>query len=309
MKATSPMKPIILIVICTFFWGSSLPMGKEALNEMQPLSIVFWRFFIAALGLAAYLLFTHIRMPNLDIKKWLWIIIVSAIGIGGLNYCVFTGLTLTNAANGSLIMALSPLFTSLIVCVVSRTLPSRVQLLSLFISLFGVLIVLTNGHLDRLLSMSFNHGDKLIFIGMLAWSMYTYFSGGINRWIPVLPYTFIGMSTGVIVIGAMCATSAGPNPFIELWDSSAIGISEVLYIGLFGTFAGYLMWLNGISKLGSAKAVLFFNLVPIFSVITASLLGQKVTELQVVGIIVVITGLLLPRFPHFKKQPNMCTKS
>ncbi|CAM2823318.1 DMT family transporter [Vibrio diazotrophicus] len=309
MKSDSTMKAVILLIICTFFWGSCFPIGKHVLEEVHALTLVFWRFVIAALCLAVYLKAVRIPKLNLSSNQWVWVIAVSAVGIGGLNLGLFTGLASTNATNGSLIMALSPLMTSLIACVALRTLPSAMQCFSLLVSLTGVLMVITNGHFEALFSMQINHGDKLIFFGMLAWSFYTYFSQGISRWMPVIPYTFVGMLSGAAVIGVMCLVTPEVHPFAELWNSSVLGISEVLYIGVFGTVAGYLLWLNGVRHLGSANAALFFNFVPIFSVLTSYMLGQAVTELQLLGIAVVITGLLLPRISLFKRESKTCSES
>ncbi|MBY7891018.1 DMT family transporter [Vibrio fluvialis] len=306
MKSDSTMKAIVLLIICTFFWGSCFPIGKHALDEVHALTLVFWRFLIAAACLGLYIKAARMPKPQLSSRQWLWVIAVSAVGVGGLNLGLFTGLAYTNATNGSLIMALSPLMTSLIACIALRTLPSFAQCFSLLVSLTGVLMVITNGHLETLFSMEINHGDKLIFCGMLAWSLYTYFSQGISRWMPVIPYTFVGMLSGAAVIGAMCLASPEVHPFAELWNSSTLGVSEVVYIGVFGTVAGYLLWLNGVRHLGSANAALFFNFVPIFSVLTSFMLGQAVTQLQLVGIAVVIAGLLLPRLRLIKRQPKVC---
>ncbi|MCD8475673.1 MAG: DMT family transporter [Shewanella fodinae] len=83
-------------------------------------------------------------------------------------------------------------------------------------------------------------------------------------------------------------------------------ISEVLYVAIFGTVAGYLLWINGVRRLGSATASVFFNFVPIFAVLTAFLMGQPVTQLQLLGIAVVIAGLLLPRLKLPKRTPQPC---
>jgi drug/metabolite transporter (DMT)-like permease len=107
----------------------------------------------------------------------------------------------------------------------------------------------------------------------------------------------------------MCLATPEVHPFAELWNSSVLGISEILYIGVFGTVAGYLLWLNGVRHLGSANAALFFNFVPIFSVLTSYMLGQAVTELQLLGIAVVITGLLLPRISLSKRESKTCSES
>lgn len=305
MKLDSTLKAIVLLIICTFFWGSCFPIGKHVLDEVNALTLVFWRFMIAAICLAVYLKVIRTPKPHLEFQQWIWVIFVSVIGVGGLNLCLFTGLTYTNATNGSLIMALSPLITSLIACIALRTPPSSSQCFSLLVSLTGVLIVITNGHLESLLSIRINYGDQLIFCGMLAWSIYTYCSQGISNWMPVLPYTFIGMLSGATVIGVMCLMSPEIHPFTELWSTTTLGIAEVVYIGMFGTVVGYLLWLNGVRQLGSANAALFFNLVPIFSVLTSFILGQEVTKIQLIGITVVIIGLLLPNIKRLKLQPKI----
>lgn len=301
MNASSTMKAVVLLIICTFFWGSCFPIGKHALNEVHALTLVFWRFVIAALCLVVYLKLFGAERFVLSVKQWCWVIGVSAIGVGGLNLGLFTGLEHTEATNGSLIMALSPLMTALIACIAMRSLPTLPQCLSLVVSLSGVLMVITNGHLEALLKMEFNQGDKMIFSGMLAWSFYTYCSQGISRWIPVIPYTLVGMVSGAAVIGLMCLATPEVKPFAELLGSSSVGLLEVAYIGLFGTVAGYLLWLNGVRELGSPTAALFFNFVPVFAVLTAYMMGQAVTQLQLIGIAIVILGLLLPRLPVFRK--------
>ncbi|WGY45311.1 DMT family transporter [Vibrio sp. ABG19] len=306
MNSDSILKAVVLLLICTFFWGSSFPIGKHALQEVNALTLVFWRFVIAAACLALYVRVARMPKPVITNRQWLWVFAVSAVGVGGLNLGLFTGLAYTSATNGSLIMALSPLMTSLIASVAQRSWPSRAQCFSLLVSLTGVLMVITNGHLETLLSLQINHGDKLIFSGMLAWSLYTYFSQGISRWMAVIPYTLVGMLSGVAVIGVMCLFSSDVHPFAELFNASAVGISEVVYIGLFATVAGYLLWLNGVRRLGSASAALFFNFVPIFSVLTSFVMGHAVTQLQLAGIGLVVAGLLLPRIRLPKRKSMAC---
>ncbi|WP_249199116.1 EamA family transporter [Photobacterium sp. GJ3] len=56
MQSPSPLKAVALLILCTFFWGSCFPIGKHALNEVHALTLVFWRFTIAAACLALYML-------------------------------------------------------------------------------------------------------------------------------------------------------------------------------------------------------------------------------------------------------------
>ncbi|MCE0494682.1 DMT family transporter [Vibrio salinus] len=293
MKSVS--KPVFMLILCAFFWGSCFPFGKEALQQVHAYTLVMWRFVIAAICLGIYIKFSRISFGKMSARQWLIAIGVSVIGVGGLNIGLFTGLASTSSTNGALIMALSPLTTSIIACFVHRQFPTRVQVVSLIVSLCGVGLVITNGSYAVIRDFAINNGDILIFSGMLCWSFYTFASQSISRWMPVIPYTFLGMCSGFAVIGGLCLFSGSIHPVDELFSSSVTGILEVVYIGLFGTVAGYLLWLSGVKTLGASTASLFFNFVPVFSVLVSVTIGQAVTSTQLLGMGIVIIGLLIPR--------------
>lgn len=288
------MRPIILLIICTFFWGSCYPITKILLREINAPTLIFWRFLIASVCLLIYMKIIKLSFPYLSFQKWFLIIFISTLGIGGFNIIVFTGLSYTNATNGSLIMALSPLVTSLITCIAMRILPSIIQCISLAISFLGVLMVITNGHINNLLSIQINYGDQLIFFGMFIWSIYTYFSQRISKWIQGVSYTLVGTLSGAILTGIICLVSPNIHSMLNVNSISVLNLFEILYLSIFGTVVSYLFWLNGISHLGSMNASVFFNFVPIFSLLISYMLGQPITQIQLMGITIVIIGLLLP---------------
>ena len=154
-------------VLYLFLWGASFPVGKHALSEVNALTLVMWRFSIASVCLYLYTKYKHMPIPTLTPKQWAWAIGVSIIGVGGLNLGLFTGLEQTNANNGALIMALSPLVTSLIGSIAQRQFPTKGALFSLVVCLSGVLLVLTDGAFAKLLGFEFNHGDQMIFYAVL----------------------------------------------------------------------------------------------------------------------------------------------
>ena len=163
-------------------------------------------------------------------------------------------------------------------------------------------MVLTNGAFTRLLGFEFNHGDQMIFLGMLCWSLYTHLTQGISRWMPMIPYTLVGMLSGLGMILLMIALSADVHPLQESLAISKGVLSELLFIGIFGTVGGYLLWISGVTQLGAANASLFFNFVPVFAALTAFAYGQQVTALQVLGMAIVISGLLIPRLFKWQHQ-------
>lgn len=308
MNRSTNTNAILLLLLCAFFWGACFPVGKHALAQVHALTLVIWRFAIAAICLFIYTKWKNISMPNLTPKQWTWAISVSIVGVGGLNLGLFSGLAQTDANNGALIMALSPLATSLLGSLLQRKLPARSTVFSLVVCLSGVLLVLTNGELKRLLGVQFNHGDQMIFLGMLCWSLYTYLTQGISRWMPMIPYTLLGMLSGLGVISLVTAFNADVHPLQESLVINGTTLADLMFIGIFGTVGGYLLWISGVKQLGATNASLFFNFVPVFAALTAFTYGQNVTELQLLGVVIVITGLILPRIMKWQQQ-RLATES
>ena len=304
MKHQTPIVTVSLLVLSIFSWGSVFPVSKLVLGQMTENSLVVWRFTIAALCLMICLLVKRQRWPQLSIRQYAWVLLISLIGVGGFNLLLFTGVKQTAATNGALVMALSPLVTALMVAALSRKWLNRTQTLSLAIGLSGVLLVITKGSWQALAQFQFNQGDLTIIAAMLLWSAYTTASQKVAGWLPLLPFTLVSMLAGDAFILAFNATQGDIHPVTELLSLPLQGIMAVIYIGVFGTVIGYLFFLNAVQRLGSAPAALFFNLIPVCAALTALMMGQKVTSVQVTGMAVVLLGLMLPQLLKLIRQRN-----
>lgn len=295
LPSSSLQPAVLLMLVCAAVWGSVFPIAKPVLEQMHPLSLAFWRFAIAGLCLLPYLLFMkRSGYPRLTLRHFLLASAIGVLGAGGLNLGLFTGLQLTSAMNGALIMSLSPVFTALFGSLVSRKAPSGALVFSLMTGLMGVTLVITRGDIHALLSIDINRGDLMIFAGMLCWSLYTLATPWISQWMPFMAFTLLSMIAGALTIGLACLFSVDAHPWQELQTLPPALQVSALYIGLFATVAGYLLWINGVRTLGASNAALFLNLVPVFSALLSELLGQPLTDIQLVGMLIVMGGLLTP---------------
>jgi len=300
MKSQTPYLTFVCLFICVFSWGSVFPIAKQVLEQMSGESLVFWRFTIAAVALSLYIVFTRQSWPTLNLSQYAVIVLVGVIGVGGFNLALFNGLQYTSAANGALIMALSPLVTSIVNALLQREWLSRMQVFSLVGGLTGVLLVITNGSVQQLLHFSVNKGDVMIAAGMLAWSGYTICSQRVGHWLTVLPFTLLSMIAASVSMSVMGFGRGDFHPWLELMGLPPIAFCSVLYIGIFATVLGYLFWINAVNKLGPAKTSVFFNLVPVFAALTALAMGQSVTEIQMVGMMIVVLALMLPMLVNLR---------
>ncbi|WP_337842474.1 DMT family transporter [Rheinheimera sp.] len=313
MTTSTSRQTIILLLISIFGWGSVFPLSKLVLEQMSQHSLVVWRFTIAALCLVLYLP-VHLRRhpapwPRLSWRQYLWLISISLVGVGGFNLLLFSGVKHTAATNGALVMALSPLVTALMVALLSRRWLTGMQSASLALGLAGVLLVITNGSWHSLQQFAFNQGDLTIIGAMLLWSAYTTASQQATRWLPVVPYTLISMLAGDLFILLASGWQGNVHPLDELLQLSLPGLLSMLYIGVVGTVLAYLFFLQGVQKLGSATASLFFNLIPVFAALTALLLGQQVSLVQAAGMAIVLLALMLPQLYNWlKPKPKLLNR-
>lgn len=66
----------------------------------------------------------------------------------------------------------------------------------------------------------------------------------------------------------------------------------ILFMAIGMSVFGYLWWNNGIAQIGAARTSLFFNLVPVVTMIISFIEGVNITLAQSVGMILVVTGVL-----------------
>lgn len=63
-------------------------------------------------------------------------------------------------------------------------------------------------------------------------------------------------------------------------------------MAFFTSVLGYLWWNQGIKEIGASKTSLFFNLVPVVTMIISFAVGTPIKVFQVIGAVLVILGVL-----------------
>jgi len=157
-------------------------------------------------------------------------------------------------------------------------------------SIAGILMLLTNGQLQDLISFEFHKADWWIMASALAFAIYNIFVK--TKPSALHPQVFL---TIVFWIGILFLF-----PFFireQLIKPTEINLkntASVLYLGIGASLIAYLCWNAAIRKIGAGKTALFGNLIPVFSMIEAILiLGEQLTTNQVISSILIIAGLVV----------------
>lgn len=283
---------LIFVTLSALFWGTNFNIGKTLIEQISPLTAAALRFSFASLLMMPFIVCFESRSNIMQaIKRNAWVyLFLGVIGVAGFNGLLFIGLKHTTAINGSLIMASNPLVTLLLSRIFLKNSMSITQGIGLLLSLLGVLTVITQGSLTVLLHLNIASGDWLIMGANLCWATY----GVVGRrylkdskpLITTAATMFIGSMTLIIMArhDLNLSQSLHQTPFVYI---------SLLYMTLFGTVLAYLFWNYGIAHLGAENTSVFFNLVPVVTVAISALLGQAITSVQLVGGLIVISGVLL----------------
>ena len=178
--------------------------------------------------------------------------------------------------------------------VLFRASATRLEGVSILLSLLGVLLILSAGKPLVLLSGQPNPGDLWVLAAVLVWALYS----TLLRWRPagLEPLAFLGFTVFVGVAAILplwlWELSQGASVQADLRTLSAVG-----YVALFPSVLSYLFWNRGVAEIGANRAGHFIHLGPVFgSVLAILLLGEVFAWYHAVGGLMVAMAIGLTIF-------------
>lgn len=282
----------LLLIAVAIIWGLNMVLVKFSLAELGPLPYNALRFTLAA-SLAC--IFLKILEPNSHLQRQ---DIPLFIGLGLLSHTLYQflfiqGINLTTAGNASLLMAISPLWVSLLSAIIGAEQLRRRNWLGLLLSFTGVLLVTIGSGKEIGFAAATSRGDLLILTGSLVWAIYTIASKPLlNRYSPLqlLAYTIVPGAIGLIILAL---------PALKQQDMSSVSLAAwggLAYSGILAIVVGYYIWNSGVQKLGASRTAIYNNLSPLMAMLSGWLiLAEQVAILQVAGAAFIIFGLYIAR--------------
>ncbi len=297
MSTTKPYKYYAMLVIAMAVWGGSWVSAKIIVSLAPPMTIGFFRFFIASIFFLILLLITEpesrqfFRRENLKI-----ILLVGLTGIFGYGVLFLTGMRFTTAAQGAIIAGFNPVTVSIVAHLVHKERLSRKwQYAGFALAFAGIIFVvgvqsILDFHIEYLI------GNLTILLAMITWGIYS--SVGKEAMKTMTP---LEVTTGGSLIGSILFGIGALNE--EIWTLPAlvdpIFWMNVIYLGVFVTVIGFLFYFISIKKLGATRAGGFISLVPVFGTFFSALFMPEdpIYWTFGVGLLFVVCGIAIINFP------------
>ena len=167
-KELNDVKYYLLLLLTSFLWGGNFIVGKTLVDHGSPITLTILRWAIAIICLVP--LVWHKEKRLLPPKNAILPLLLMGItGVALFQALQFMALEKTSATSVGLISTLNMFSIAAFSFIFLKEKINTLQFMSMFVSLFGVLLVLPKGSLELLVSLQFNNGDLLMRAAVGPW--------------------------------------------------------------------------------------------------------------------------------------------
>ena len=199
-------------------WGGQFVVGKSALERVDSFPLTTIRYAIAVVLWLAVLAVVEGRRSLLLDGHGLRLFWLGTLGFAGFNLLAYTGLAHARPESASLIVALAPLLTALVLWRRTGTRPSGTTFALLGIALAGVALVISRGHPTAIVDGALGWEEALVLGGVFSFVIYGLGAAQFPAY-SALRYTTLTAALGwvSIAVATAVALAAGlvPAPRLE----------------------------------------------------------------------------------------------
>ena len=282
--------PILLLVITTLIWAAHSIVGRLAVGQIGPMTLVTLRWAVALIPI-----FIAARpslrqdLPALR-ARWVYLAIMGASGFTVFNALFYLAAHHTSALNLSIIQGAVPALVLLGARVFLGVRFTAMQALGALITMIGVAVIAAQGDPARLAALAFNRGDVMMVVGVVLYAGYTI---GLRQRPQV---------SQISMLAAMALAAFVTSIPLMIWEivsggfvwPTAVGLMTLAFAALGPAFLAQLTFMRGVELIGPGRAGVFVNLVPVFGAIMAvGILGEPFAVYHVLALLLVVGGIAI----------------
>jgi drug/metabolite transporter (DMT)-like permease len=243
-------RAFIEAIFTVVVWGASFVATKVALRYTSPDVVVWLRFAmgVVILGIAV-LAGRKLALP--EKRDWLYFALLGFLGITFHQWLQSTGLVTAQATTSAWIVATIPVFMALLGWLALKEKLSWLQVGGILLSAFGVLLVITRGHLGQLAVSKFGTvGDFLILLSAPNWAVFSILSRrGLQKY-PATLMMFYVMAFGWLFSSVLFFMQGGLAQIGNIpWD----GWAGIAFLGIICSGLAYIFWYDALQALPVAQ--------------------------------------------------------
>jgi drug/metabolite transporter (DMT)-like permease len=277
-----------LLVAAMAAWGLNLSAVKALTATFDVMTLASVRMVVAVIALTVLVGWRRGRMPALSRRQVAGLAACAVLMVYANQVLFAAGLQRSSATHAALIMALSPMISSLLAGLAFGERPKRARIVGIALGFAGVAAVILNRPGATLATGGL--GDALLLCSVAC------FAGGgvaVQRMAGTLDPLAISWAvhvagTAMLVLHtAWSSEAASAQLAASTWHAWAL----VLFSGAVATALCAVVWNRAIATIGAARTAVALYWVPIFGVAFAVLaLGEPLSGWHFLGLAAVLSG-------------------
>jgi drug/metabolite transporter (DMT)-like permease len=298
---SATIQGVLLALVATLLWSGNFIISRGVNTQIGPISLAFYRWFCATIMIAPFAWKAFAKEWPVVKKNKLNLFFLALTGIALFNTFVYIAGHYTSAINMALIgTTSSPIFATVMAVVFLKEKLPPFRIVGMVFCILGILLLISQGSLEKLASFHFSKGDLWILGGAFAFAIYNVLVRKKPTGISALSFLFIIFALGSLLLLPFFIIEINTSyaPIVH-WNSGLIG--AILYLGAGTSVIAFLCWNLAIQKLGAGRTVLFGNLIPLFSTLEAVFfLGEKTSFIHLWSGLLVVFGLIIANIKQRK---------
>ncbi|CAG9607904.1 DMT family transporter [Pseudoneobacillus rhizosphaerae] len=292
------LKAYAWLTFCVMVWGSNFVFGKMLVRDFSPALLTTLRLLFIVLfliGLSSYKKhFKRINKSNL-----LAVLFLGIIGVFINQWSFFVGLQTADPTTSALILATTPILTSVLAAIFLKEKLTIRMLLGSIVAIIGIYFVVAKGDLS---SLHIDKGLLWIVLTMITFAIMIIMTRLLSHKIDPLTITLYSNVVGLIV----------SIPFVFLLDTPLQISSKISdWSFLIGTAVvvhgiATLIWNNNIRHVDASKASILSNLEPFVAMLMGLILLYKpITGAELLGSLFIVGGVVLSTYQRKRLKSRM----
>ncbi|MEM4259090.1 MAG: DMT family transporter [Candidatus Thermoplasmatota archaeon] len=288
----------IIIILPIIFWACAFPFIKIGLQYLSPINLTIMRLFFVCIIFLFMMIIKPRCFSKIDIVDIPRFFLLGFFGVVvyhlGLNY----GETLISASAASLIIATIPIFVVMFAALFLKENISFKLLSGILFSLSGVIIISLFGTADASLEINYVLAAGAVLVAAVVGAGYTI--GGKKL---LARYSALSLTAYVFLFGFLGLIPLVSTSLIdEISIMPLAGWGVVLFLALFPTVIGYVLWYIALDMKTASEISVFLYFTPVVStMISALFFNEQITMLFLVGGFLVLFGLYIVNTSTRKK--------
>ena len=284
--------PYFLVLLTVGFYAGNHVVGRAVHSDISPMALVFWRSMGAAIVLALFVARQFVRQWPLVRQNWKLFLVLGVLQIVIGQSALYVGLQTSTALNAGFINSTMPTLTIAFAWLLLGEKVSGRQIIGLIVASVGVLAIIMQGNLGRLLGLTFVSGDLWLQFAFVCWSYYNILinrlTTEINPFVAFMALTLCALPFLALLYGTEYLLGVASAPL------TLQTVAAVAYVSVFASILALVCLNVGIAHIGSARSGMMFNVMPVITTALAIiLLGEQLRLYHLIGIALIFGGIYL----------------